>query len=189
MAARLGADAVGLVFYPPSPRAVTIEQARAVIGALPPFVTTVALFLNPDRGEVERVLEALPVDLLQFHGDEPAAFCAGFGRPYVKALAMGAELDFDAAAKDHAGAAALLLDGHAHGEAGGQGRPFGWRRLESPLPLVLAGGLGPDNVAAAIAAARPFAVDVASGVESAPGIKDHERMAAFVAEVNRAGQS
>lgn len=186
-AARLGADAIGMVFYPRSSRAVTLEQARAVIDALPAFVTVAALFLDPERDAVERVLRTLPIDLLQFHGDESPAFCESFERPYIKALPMADDVDLNAAARDYRHARALLLDAHARGESGGQGRTFDWRRIELPLPVVLAGGLGPDNVGRAIETVRPWAVDVSSGVESGPGIKSHERMAAFVAEVNRAG--
>ncbi|HET6654968.1 MAG TPA: phosphoribosylanthranilate isomerase [Gammaproteobacteria bacterium] len=186
IAARLGADAIGLVFYPPSPRTVTLDQARAVIEALPPFVTITALFLDPERAEVERVLEVVPIDLLQFHGDESPAFCESFDRPYIKALPMADNIDLNAAARNYRRARALLLDAHARGEAGGQGKTFGWRRLELPLPVVLAGGLAPDNVGRAIETVRPWAVDVSSGVESSPGIKNRVRMAAFVEEVNRA---
>ncbi|HET7308222.1 MAG TPA: phosphoribosylanthranilate isomerase [Gammaproteobacteria bacterium] len=185
-AAQLGVDAIGVVFHPPSSRAVTLEQARAVIDALPAFVTVAALFLDPERGEVERVLKTLPIDLLQFHGDESPAFCESFDRPYIKALPMADDVDLNAAAHDYRRARALLLDAHARGESGGQGRTFAWRRMELPLPVVLAGGLGPDNVGRAIETVRPWAVDVSSGVESSPGIKNHERMTAFVAEVNRA---
>ncbi|HET7369557.1 MAG TPA: phosphoribosylanthranilate isomerase, partial [Gammaproteobacteria bacterium] len=170
----------------PSPRAVALDQARAIIDALPPFVTVAALFLDPGRGAVEAALKALPIDLLQFHGDEPAAFCESFERPYIKALPMADDVDLNAAAREYRHARALLLDAHARGEPGGQGKTFDWRRLELPLPVVLAGGLGPHNVAGAIETVRPWAVDVSSGVESAAGVKSEERMAAFVNEVDRA---
>jgi phosphoribosylanthranilate isomerase len=186
-AARLGADAIGVVFCSRSPRAVTLDQARAVIDALPAFVTVAALFLDPERDEVEQVLNALPIDLLQFHGDEPAAFCESFARPYIKALPMADDIDLNAAARDYRRARALLLDAHARGEPGGQGKTFAWRHIELSRPVVLAGGLAPDNVARAIATVQPWAVDVSSGVESEPGIKSSERLAAFIEEVNRAG--
>lgn len=184
-AARLGADAIGLVFYPPSARAVTPEQAREVIDGLAAFTTIVGLFLDPSRDEVQRVLDALPIDLLQFHGSEPAEFCESFNRPYIKALPMGDVVDLDAAGQTYQRASALLLDAHCRGETGGQGKTFAWRRAELLRPVVLAGGLAPDNVGQAIDVVRPWAVDVSTGVEASPGIKDHALMAAFVDEVNR----
>lgn len=185
-AARLGADAIGLVFYPPSARAVTPEQARNVIGDLPAFTSIVGLFLDPSREEVERVLDVLPIDLLQFHGSEPAEFCELFNRPYIKALPMADAIDLDAAGQTYRRASALLLDAHSRGETGGQGKTFAWRRAELLRPVVLAGGLAPDNVGHAIEIVRPWAVDVSTGVETSPGVKDHALMAAFVEEVNRA---
>jgi phosphoribosylanthranilate isomerase len=185
-AARLGADAIGLVFYPPSSRAVTVEQAREVVAALPAFVTVVGLFLDPAREHVEGTLANLPIDLLQFHGDEPPEFCESFGKSYIKSLPMAGPVDLDAAARRYKRSRGLLLDAHARGEAGGQGKSFDWCPVDISLPVVLAGGLTPDNIGRAIETVRPWAVDVASGVESSPGIKDHERMAAFVNEVNRA---
>lgn len=184
-AAELGADAIGLVFHPPSRRAVGIETARAVVAELPPLVSVVALFLEPDTEDVRRVLEALPVDLLQFHGNEPAAFCTGFGRRYIKSVGMaGGNADVTAAA--HPAAAGLLLDGHAPGAPGGSGERFDWqRRLPAGRCLIVAGGLRPDNVAEAVRRIRPWGVDVSSGVESAPGIKDRHRIAAFIEEVDR----
>lgn len=187
-AARLGADAIGLVFSQESLRAVTLSQARAIAAVLPPFVSVIGVFMDPDRDEVEEVLDAVRIDMLQFHGDEPAAFCAMFGRPFIKAVPMGADADLAEAAHLYPHAAALLLDGNAPGEPGGRGKRFEWRKVVSTLPIILAGGLTPENVGAAIVKVGPYAVDVASGVESAPGIKDHERMAAFAAEVNRVGQ-
>lgn len=185
LAARLGADAVGVIFYPDSPRAVDIARAREIAAALPAFVTLTALFLNPAPALVEAVLERLPVGLLQFHGGETAAFCRRFGRAYMKAVSMRAPLkELDA----YGDAAALVLDSHAPGAAGGTGATFDWSRLpDTSRPVVLAGGLGPDNVAAAIRQVRPWGVDVASGVESAPGIKDPDKLERFIAEVRRAG--
>lgn len=187
-AARLGVDAVGLVFYPKSPRNVGIDQARGLVAALPAFVTVTALFLDPDRDHVQRVLDNVRVELLQFHGGEPAEFCRGFGRPYIKAVPMGGQADVSEYAQRHAGAAALLLDSHAAGQRGGTGVSFDWAsmpRVEGP-PVIVAGGLNPSNVATAIRIVRPYGVDVSSGVESAPGIKDAGKMADFVREVNRA---
>lgn len=183
-----GVDAIGLVFYPPSPRALDAEAAAVICRALPPFVCVVALFLDAARGDVKRVLERVPVDLLQFHGREPAADCEGYGRRYIKALAM-AEGEPDAAsqAAQHPAASGFLLDSHALGCAGGTGAAFDWDRYPGDIgrPLVLAGGLHSGNVAEAVERTRPWAVDVSSGVESAPGIKDHARIEAFVREVDR----
>ena len=190
-AARLGVDAVGLVFYPKSPRNVGIDQARELVTALPAFVTVTALFLDPDRDHVQRVLDNVRVELLQFHGGEPAEFCRSFGRPYIKAVPMGGQVDVSEYAQRHAGAAALLLDSHAAGQRGGTGVSFDWASLpkvEGP-PVIVAGGLNPSNVATAIRIVRPYGVDVSSGVESAPGIKDAGKMADFVSEVNRAADA
>ena len=185
-AAGLGVDAVGLVFYPKSPRYVSAEQAQALVEDLPAFVTVTALFLEPDTEAVRKVLRTTRIDLLQFHGGEPAEFCRSFGRPYIKAVPMGEQVDLAEYARRHAQAAALLLDSHSAGQRGGTGVSFDWTTIPKldGLPLILAGGLKPDNVADAIRIVRPYGVDVSSGVESAPGIKDLGKMAAFVHEVN-----
>lgn len=181
-AARLGADAIGLVFYPPSPRHVSLDTARAIVAALPPFVTVVALFVDPDVAWVESVLAGCPVDVLQFHGEESPSFCRSFGRPYMKAVRMRPEVDLCAQAARYADARALLVDAYVEGVAGGTGARFDWSLLPDALslPLVLSGGLDPENVAQAVAAVRPDAVDVSSGVEASKGIKDAARMAAFI---------
>lgn len=181
-AARLGADAIGLVFYAPSPRHVSVAQAQAVCAALPPFVSVVGLFVDAPATEVLAVLRAVPLDVLQFHGDESPACCATFGRPYLKALRMRDGLDVAAEALRYADAQGLLLDTYVPGEAGGTGQAFDWRRVPQglDLPLILAGGLTPDNVAEAIAVARPYGVDVSGGVEQAKGIKSAAKMAAFM---------
>lgn len=187
-AARLGVDAVGLVFYPKSPRYVNVEQAHALAASLPAFVTVTALFLDPSADEVRQVLDGVRVELLQFHGGEPAEFCRSFNKPYIKAVPMGSQADVAEYAQRHAGAAALLLDSHAAGQKGGTGVSFDWASLpkvEGP-PLILAGGLNPTNVGTAIRIVRPYGVDVSSGVESKPGIKDAAKMEAFVREVNDA---
>ena len=186
VAARLGVDAVGLVFYPKSPRHVSVEQARELVAGLPAFVTVTALFLDPGREAVQQVLDKVRVELLQFHGVEPAEFCRSFGRPYIKAVPMGSQADLTEYAQRHAQAAALLLDSHATGHKGGTGVSFDWSavpKVGGP-PLILAGGLKPENVGTAIRIVQPYGVDVSSGVESAPGIKDADKMAAFVREVN-----
>ena len=188
-AVALGVDALGFILVPQSPRCLQIETAAAIRATLPPFVTAVVLLRNPDEAIVRDVIRVLKPTLLQFHGEESPEFCAGFGWPYLKAIAMQSEQrPLATVATDYATAAGLLLDGHAAGGLGGQGKSFDWTRATGDvrMPLLLAGGLGPDNVAAAIAAARPYAVDVSSGIESAPGLKDSGKMLAFVREVHRA---
>lgn len=184
-AARLGADAIGLVFYGPSPRHVSVAQAQAVWAALPPFVSVVGLFVDAPAAEVREVLQAVPLDVLQFHGEEVPAYCATFGRPWLKALRMREGLDVTAEARRYAAAQGLLLDTYVPGEAGGTGQAFDWKRVPQNLnkPVILAGGLTPENVAEAIAIARPYAVDVSGGVEQAKGIKSAAKMAAFMREV------
>lgn len=188
VAARLGADAIGLVFYAPSPRAVTAAQARAVCAALPPFVSVVGLFVDAPAAEVWEVLQAVPLDVLQFHGDEAPAYCAAFGRPYLKALRMRDGLDVAAAARRYVDAQGLLLDTYVPGAAGGTGRCFDWTRVPQALdkPIILAGGLTPDNVAEAITVAHPYGVDVSGGVEQSRGIKSAAKMAAFMRGVESA---
>ncbi|MDZ7804226.1 phosphoribosylanthranilate isomerase [Thiohalophilus sp.] len=186
-AAQAGADAIGLVFYPASPRAVEIDQAREIIVALPPFVTTVGLFVDADEAMIHQVLAALPLDLLQFHGDESPEACRHYGRPYIKALRMREEADVLGAAREYHDAAGLLLDTYQVGVPGGTGDSFDWRRVPAHLttPVVLAGGLTPENVAEAVITARPYAVDVSGGVESQKGIKDAYKIRSFIAEVER----
>jgi len=187
-AANAGADAIGLVFHARSPRAVTPRGAREIVRAVPPFVTIVALFLDPEPDTVEQVLRTVPIDLLQFHGRESAEFCRGFGMRYIKAMPMADDAADPARFVERFGdAAGFLLDSHGAGESGGTGVPFDWSRYPGELdaPLILAGGLSPDNVAEAIAATRPWAVDVSSGVESGPGLKDRTLIATFIREVQR----
>ena len=186
-AARLGADAIGLVFYPPSPRAVTPARAAAIVRELPPFVTTVGLFVNADAGTIAAAVEAAGLDLLQFHGDESPADCAGHGRPWIKALRMAPGLDVAAEARRYEGARGILLDAYRPGVPGGTGETFDWERIPADLdlPLILAGGLAPANVAEAVRRVRPWAVDVSGGVEAQKGIKDAAKMAAFIDEVRR----
>ncbi len=185
-AARLGVDAIGLVFHPKSPRHVNIDQARGLVSGLPAFVTVTALLLDPAEVNVQSVLKQVRVELLQFHGVETPEFCRSFGRPYIKAVPMGSRVDLADYARRYGDAAALLLDSHAAGQQGGTGVSFDWStvpKVEGP-PLILAGGLRPENVAEAIRIVRPYGVDVASGVERTPGIKDMDKLAAFVREVN-----
>lgn len=184
-ASRLGADAIGLVFYAPSPRAVSAAQAAEVVRALPPFVTRVGLFVNAEREDIAAAIEAAQLDLLQFHGDESPADCRGHGRPWIKALRMAPEMDVAAEMDRFREAQGILLDAWRPGVPGGTGETFDWRRIpaQRPRPLILAGGLAPENVADAIRTVRPWAVDVSGGVERAKGIKDADRMAAFIREV------
>ena len=191
LAARLGADAIGLVFTARSKRRVELSQATAIRQALPPFVTVVALFMDDEAALVHQVIDVVQPELLQFHGQEDDAWCAQFGQRYLKAIAMGEGAQAFSRLHDYPRASGLLLDGHGLGEAGGSGRAFDWSRMPSDLtqPLILAGGLNPDNVADAIRIARPWAVDVASGIERSPGIKDAAKMAAFIAAVRRSAPS
>ena len=184
-AAEAGADAIGLVFYEPSPRYVSRARARAVCEALPPLVSVVGVFVNPNPREIEAVVEDSPVDLLQFHGEEPPELCAGAGKPYVKAVRVRDRDDIVEAAARYTGARALLLDAHHDALWGGTGSSFDWNVVPDDVgrPIVLAGGLTPENVAGAIRAVRPFAVDVSGGVESAPGEKDARSMERFMKEV------
>ena len=180
-AAAAGADAIGLVFYGPSPRHVTPDAARAIVAALPPFVTCVGLFVDAAPEEIEAVLRDVALDVLQFHGRETPEECRRYGRPYLKAIAMAEGVDVRAAEARYASAQGLLLDTHQKGRPGGTGQVFDWGRIPGDLgkPVILAGGLSPANVAAAIDQVRPYAVDVSGGVESAPGIKDERRMREF----------
>lgn len=186
-AARQGAHAIGLVFYERSPRHVGIAQAGQLAAVLPPFVSTVGLFVDADPVFVRQVLAAVPLDLLQFHGDETPEYCAQFGRPYLKAIRVRAGVDLLQCAARYAGAKALLLDAHVEGIPGGTGATFDWGLIPAalPLPVILSGGLDAANVAAGIERVRPYAVDVSSGVEAAKGIKDAAKIAAFINEVKR----
>jgi phosphoribosylanthranilate isomerase len=182
LAARLGADAIGLVFTARSKRQVTLARAREIVAALPPFVTTVALFMDDDAHLVRQVIEKVQPTLLQFHGSETDDWCMQFGRPFLKAIAMGDGAAALPRLRDYPHAAGLLLDGHGFGEAGGSGKAFDWSLLPGELtqPVILAGGLHAGNVADAVRLLRPWAVDVASGVELSPGVKDPDKLAAFI---------
>jgi phosphoribosylanthranilate isomerase len=190
-AARAGADAIGLVFYPPSPRYVSPRQAADIVAALPPFVTTVGLFVDAPPEQIAALLEQVPLDMLQFHGDESPEYCAAFQRPWIKALRMRDGVDPRAEADRYgaAGARGLLVDSYVPGVPGGTGERFDWDRLpaDPSLPLVLAGGLDPANVAEAVRRVRPWAVDVSGGVEvigvdgrRQGGIKDPGAVSAFI---------
>lgn len=187
-AATAGADAIGLVFWPGSPRFVTLEQARAVVGALPPFVTVVGVFVDPEPAEVEAAIAAARLDLLQFHGDEPPQFCQRFSRPYLKAVRVREGVDLLQYASRCQQARGLLLDAFVAGTVGGTGVGFDWSLIpkELSLPVILSGGLTVGNVGQAIERVRPWGVDVSSGVEADKGIKDLRKIAGFMQEVRSA---
>ena len=187
-AARLGANAIGVVLYSGSPRFVTHEQARRIVDAVPPFVTTVALMVNPSADQVHAAIKQVRPALLQFHGDETDAFCSSFSVPYIKALRVKPETDLLQYARTYASAKGLLLDAFVEGAHGGTGAVFDWSLIPRnlSLPLILAGGLNPDNVSEAIRQVRPWAVDVSSGVEVEKGKKDAALIAAFIRGVRDA---
>lgn len=184
-AASLGVDAIGLVFYPPSPRAVTLEQATVLSKACPVLVDKVALFVNPAAELVQDVIHATGATLLQFHGDESPEFCQQFGLPYLKALRVADASGLQAALDVHQEAPAILLDAYVAGTPGGTGQKFDWSLIPKGLQerLFLAGGINPSNVAEAIKLVEPYAVDVSGGIEAAKGIKSPQLMADFVKAV------
>lgn len=187
-AVQQGADAIGLVFYPPSPRYIAPEQAAEIVKKIPAFVSVVGLFVNAAPAEVERILATVPLDILQFHGDETPAQCRQFSKPYMKAVRVKSDTNLVQCAADYADAKALLLDAFAEGVPGGTGQVFDWKLIPQnlALPVVLAGGLNAENVAQAIAAVKPYAVDVSGGVEASKGIKDAAKIAAFMRGVSNA---
>jgi len=180
-----GADAIGLVFYPPSPRNVTVEQAADIAQSIPAFVTKTALFVNPTVELVQEVLAKVKIDLLQFHGDEAGAFCQQFGRSYIKAIAMKPELDLNAVAQEYESSQGILLDTYKPGIPGGTGESFNWQLVpkQFPKPIILAGGLNPENVVTAIEQTAVWAVDVSGGVEAAKGVKSQAKMQQFMQQV------
>ena len=177
-----GADALGLVFYPQSPRYVDIAVAREIVASLSPFVTVVGLFVNAAPEVIHRIIESIPLGLLQFHGDEDNATCKSFGLPFIKSIAMHDGIDVLSRMEQYPDAAGFLLDAWQPQSHGGGGKTFDWQFIpeSSPGPLILAGGLTPDNVTLAIKSTRPYAVDVSSGVESGKGIKSAAKIAAFM---------
>ena len=185
-----GADAIGLVFYPPSPRAVSVEQASRIVEGLPPFVTVVGLFVNAERSEIAATLAQTRIDLLQFHGDESPEACESYGRPHIKAIRMREGIDLTALKRQYPGAAALLLDAYTKGVPGGTGTRFDWDRIPRGLNggIILAGGLSPENIESAVRQVRPFAVDVSGGVESQKGIKDPAKIASLMQGVRSASE-
>ena len=185
-AAVIGVDAIGLVFYDKSPRSVSVDQAKLIVESLPAFVTTVGLFVNADPADVKRIAQAVNLDLLQFHGDESAAECERFEQPYIKAIRMREELDLDQLSDEYQNASGLLLDAYDKTMFGGTGKSFDWSMIpeQRSLPIILAGGLNPENVGQAISDVHPYAVDVSGGIEASKGIKDKEKMNAFMRGMN-----
>lgn len=188
VAADAGADAIGLVFYPQSPRAVTAQQAAEIVAVVPAFVSIVALFVNEPAESIRRISHDVAIDLFQFHGDESPEFCRQFDRPWIKALRVREGMDIAAACGEYNGSRGILLDTYQKGVPGGTGQSFDWHLVSPELPtsVVLAGGLHHGNVAQAIATVKPAAVDVSGGVESKPGLKDREKINRFVAAVRTA---
>jgi len=185
LAADAGADAIGMVFYDSSPRAVDINTAKDIASAVGPFVTAVALFVNPELALVEQVLAEVKPGLLQFHGDEDAAFCEQFGRPYLKAIRVREDTDLSEATAQFSSASGFIFDAWSKSLYGGTGKTFNWQKLQgySGLPLILAGGLTPDNISEAISATSPYGVDVSGGVEASPGCKDADKIRQFIRSV------
>ncbi len=185
-AALTGIDAIGLNFYAKSPRHVNIDSAREIVAALPPFVNKVGLFVNANPSLIDEVLCEVALDTLQFHGDESPSDCAQYEMPFIKAIRVSPEVDLIKTANEYYQAGALLLDTYQSDFYGGSGKSFDWSlaKIELDLPIILAGGLTPDNVSAAIDIAQPYAVDVSSGVESAKGLKDIDKIRAFISSVN-----
>ena len=186
----LGVDAIGLVFYPPSPRNVSIEQAQRIIAALPAFTTVVALFVDEKETKIREILSQVSIDCLQFHGNETPQACRLYNKSYIKAVSMRESTDIKQLAKDYNDAAGLLLDAYHPQAKGGTGQQFDWGLIpeQCDLPIILAGGLSPENAKQAVETVKPYALDVSSGVEVSKGIKDAVKMATFIEEVNQGNQ-
>jgi phosphoribosylanthranilate isomerase len=190
-ASHLGVDAIGLVFYPPSPRNVQLAQAREIVQALPAFISIVALFVDEHESRIREVLEAVPIDIIQFHGDENPEACRIYNKPYIKALRMQQDIDIANCASTYHDAAGLLLDAYHPNTKGGTGDQFDWTMIPEhcAFPLILAGGLDADNAKQAVQSVKPYALDVSTGVEVQKGIKDTVKMTAFVEQVYQADRS
>ncbi len=190
IACSAGADAIGLVFYDKSPRNVTLDSAAEIVASLPPFVSVVGLFVNSSDEEVRQVLSRVQLDLLQFHGDEDESFCSSYDRPYIRAIRVKSDTDLPSLCQQYVSARGLLLDSFRKDTPGGTGEAFDWELIPSklPLPVILAGGLNPENVAQAISAVQPWAVDVSSGVEVSPGKKDQQKIQQFVHAIHSKDQ-
>ena len=184
-AALVGVDAIGMVFYDKSPRHVNIDAAREIVAALPPFVNRVGLFVNANPSLIDEVLCEVALDTLQFHGDETVNECMQYNMPFIKSVRVSSETDLNKISNDFSKASALLLDSYSFNTYGGTGKPFDWSLacVEIDLPVILAGGLNPDNVAEAISQVKPYAVDTSSGVESAKGVKDIDKIKSFISNI------
>jgi len=185
VASKAGADALGFVFYPPSPRAVSVDQAARLVAKVPSFVSSVGLFVNASAEQIEQTLQQVPLNLLQFHGDETPEFCQQFGTPWIKAVRMRQDINLWQLKEDYHLGQGLLLDAYQKGTPGGTGASFDWQRIPSDLApeIILAGGLDATNIQAAISQVQPWAVDISGGVESSKGLKDHAKIDAFMAEI------
>lgn len=190
-AVECGADAIGLIFVEKSPRYASLTDARVIAESLPPFVTVVGLFMDAPAETVREALNVVPINLLQFHGDESPEYCDQFEMPYIKVLRMRDNVNIVAFAQEYPNAAGILLDTYHKGVGGGTGQSFDWSLIPDDIsfPLILAGGLNPENVASAVETVKPYAVDVSSGVESAPAVKDHKKIEQFIQEVLKVGKS
>ena len=190
-AVECGADAIGLIFVEKSPRYASLTDARVIAESLPPFVTVVGLFMDATAEIIHEALKVVPINLLQFHGEESPEFCDQFGMPYIKVLRMRENVNIVAFAQEYPNAAGILLDTYHKGVGGGTGQSFDWSLIPEDIafPLILAGGLNPENVASAVETVKPYAVDVSSGVESEPAIKDHKKIEQFIEEVLEVGKS
>lgn len=187
-AAQMGVHAIGLVFHPDSPRAVDVQQAQGLSRVCPPFITRVGLFMNQDASTIIEVLKHVELDILQFHGEEPEDYCVSFNKPYLKSIAMGGKTPDEI--PEYSSAQGYLLDSNELGQPGGSGKAFDWGNIPKNInkPVIVAGGLSPDNVTQAIQCIQPYAVDVSSGIESAKGIKDSEKMKTFINSVRVADE-
>ena len=185
VASKAGADALGFVFYRPSPRAVSVDQAARLVAKVPSFVSSVGLFVNASAEQIEQTLQQVPLNLLQFHGDETPEFCQQFGAPWIKAVRMRQDINLWQLKEDYHLGQGLLLDAYQKGTPGGTGASFDWQRIPSDLApeIILAGGLDATNIQAAISQVQPWAVDISGGVESSKGLKDHAKIDAFMAEI------
>ena len=188
-ASELGADALGFVFYSESSRFITIKNANEIIKKLPPFITTVGLFVNQSKSEVEEAIKGCPLNLLQFHGDEDELFCKQFNLPYIKAISMKSDVNLLKCIKDYDSAKALLLDTYSKDKKGGSGKVFDWGAIppNPSKPFIVAGGLTPDNIKTLLKTISPYGVDVSSGIEVDKGLKDYKLMKEFILEVTNAG--
>ncbi len=190
MAANCGANAIGFIFYNDSPRSISASAAKSIVTTFPAFLSSVALFVDPSPEHVNEIIEQVKPDILQFHGNESAKFCEQFRRPYIKALRVHKNMDLIQSCSHYSQSRGILLDSHVEGSMGGSGVTFNWGIIPNNLaaPVILAGGLNPDNIRLAIKDVRPWAIDVCTGVEESPGVKDSSKMLAFFQGVENANE-